>query len=190
VLAAEKSATEKLDPQGEEMIKKMEAAGTPGAAHKALDPLVGEWNAEVKSWMNPDAPPTVSKATAKSTWVMNGRFVQEEFEGEFMGKPFRGRSLTGYDNTKQEYTSVWIDDMHTSLFTSSGKAELTVTGRDDAGGQVITLEGKYDCPLTGRKDVPAKQVLRIISRDKHVFEMHDPTRSGNTMTMEIAYTRK
>ena len=54
---------------------------------------------------------------------MNGRFVQPEFTGEFMGKPFRGVSLTGYDNTKQKYNSVWIDDMHTSMFTSEGKAK-------------------------------------------------------------------
>ena len=89
----------------EEMIKKAEAAGTPGAAHKALEPLVGNWTAEVKSWMTPGAPPTVSQATAKSTWVMNGRFVQQEFTGDFMGKPFRGVGLTGYDNTKKKYSN-------------------------------------------------------------------------------------
>src|SRR5688572_31470819 len=81
---------EKLDPKMQEMMKKVEAAGTPGAAHKGLDPLVGDWNAEVKLWMAPEAPPNVSKGSAKSTWILNGRFVQQEFKGEFMGKPFRG----------------------------------------------------------------------------------------------------
>jgi hypothetical protein len=33
-----------------------------------------------------------------------------------------------------------------------------------------------------------KQVLLIISPDKHVFEMHDPTK-GDLKTMEITYTR-
>jgi Protein of unknown function (DUF1579) len=88
--------------------------------------------------------------------------------------------LTGYDNTKQKYNSVWIDDMHTSMFTSEGEGE---------NGKVITLEGKYDCPMTGRKDLPMKQVILIISKDKHVFEMHDPTR-GDSKIMEITYTRK
>ena len=181
-LAEEKAAPEKIDlPNMEEMMKKAEAAGTPGAAHKSLEPLVGEWTAEVKSWMAPDAPPAVTKATAKSSWVMNGRFVQQEFTGEFMGKPFHGVSLTGYDNMKQKYNNVWIDDMHTSLFTSEGEGEN--------GNKVITFEGKYDCPLTGRKDLPMKQVLLIISHDKHVFEMHDPTK-GDAKTMEITYTRK
>ena len=39
----------------EEMMKKAEAASAPGIAHQALEPLVGEWNVEVKTWMTPDA---------------------------------------------------------------------------------------------------------------------------------------
>ena len=46
-------------------MKKAEAAGTPGSGHKALEPLVGNWTGEVKSWMAPDAPSVVTKATAK-----------------------------------------------------------------------------------------------------------------------------
>lgn len=176
------SASEKLDPKMEEMMKKAEAAGTPGAAHKALEPLVGDWNAEVKVWMAPDGPPTVTKATAKSTWAMNGRFVQQEFNGEFMGKPFRGLSFTGYDNARKQYNNVWLDDMHTSLFTSEGGGENS--------GKVITLEGKYDCPMTGEKDKASKQVIRIINHDKHIYEMHDPGKGAHSKTMEITYSRK
>jgi hypothetical protein len=182
VLAEDKSASQKLDPQMEEMMKKAEAAGTPGAAHKALEPLVGTWAAEVKCWMAPDAPPAVTKATAKTTWVMNGRFLQEEFNGEVMGKPFRGMSLTGYDNIKQKYNNVWVDDMHTSLVTAEGEAEN--------GGKVITLECKYDCPMTGQKNMTMKQVIRIVSPDTHVFEMHDPSKGEHSKTMEITYIRQ
>jgi hypothetical protein len=181
-LAADESSSQKMDPKMEEMMKKAEAAGTPGAAHKTLDALVGNWVAEVKSWMAPDAPPTVTKATAKSSWIMNGRFVQEEFNGEFMGKPFHGMSLMGYDNAKQRYDSMWIDDMHTSMFTSDGEAK--------DGGKVITFEGTYDCPMTGQKDMVMKQVIRIISPDKHVFEMYDPSKGDDAKTMEITYTRQ
>jgi len=181
-LAEDKSSAAKSDPKAEEMMKKMETAGTPGSAHKGLDALVGDWNMEVKLWMDPAAPPTVTKGTAKSTWAMKGRFVQQEFNGEFMGKPFRGLSFTGYDNTKGKYDSVWIDDMHTAMYTFEGDAA--------EGGKVITLEGKYDCPLTGEKDKASKEIYRIISRDKHIFEMHDPSKGANSKTMEITYTRK
>ena len=162
-------------------MKKAEAACTPGPAHKALEPLVGDWNAEVKMWMAPDAPPTITKGTAKSTWALKGRFVQQEFSGEFMGKPFRGISFTGYDNVRQKYRSVWIDDMSTTMVTSEGDA--------DSGGKVITFGGNYACAMTGEKNKETKQIYRIVSRDKHVFEMYDPAQ-GDAKTMEITYTRK
>lgn len=182
-IAQDKATAEKSDPaKMAEVMKKIEAAGAPGASHKSLEPLIGEWTAEVKSWMAPDAPPTISKGTAKAQWVMAGRFVQEDFQSEMMGKPFTGMSLTGFDNQKNEYNSVWVDDMSTSIFKSEG------TPSD--GGKVITFNGKMDCPITGEKDMPVKHVLRIISADKHVFEMHDPRKGEKSMTMEITYTRK
>ena len=181
-LADEKSDSKKGDPKMEEMMKKVEAAGKPGAEHKALEPMVGDWNAEVKLWMAPDAPPNVTKGSAKSKWILGGRFVQQEFKGEFMGKPFQGIGLTGYDNMKKKYNSFWVDDVSTAMFTSEGGGE--------SGGKAITLEGKYDCAMTGEKDKASKQIVRIVSRDKHVFEMYDPSQGPNVKTMEITYTRK
>jgi len=162
----------------QEMMKKMEAAGTPGPAHKALEAFVGNWKAEVKCWHEPGGQPQISHGTAKASWTLNGRFLEEEFQGEMMGKPFRGKSLIGYDNTKQTFNTVWLSDMQTSMFVSEGRGEN--------GNKVITLEGKANCPATGRKDVPMKTVFRVVSPDKHVFEMYD----GNSKTMEITYTRQ
>ena len=88
----------------------------------------------------------------------------------------------GYDNTKQTFSTVWISDAQTSMFTSEGK------GQD--GNKIITLEGKTSCAATGRKDVPMRTVFRIISPDKHIFEMYDESRSENAKAMEITYTRQ
>ena len=181
-LADDQASSGKPDPKLEELMKKAEQACTPGTAHKALDPLVGEWNAEVKMWMDPEAPPTISKGTAKSTWALQGRYVQQEFTGEFMGKPFRGIGFTGYDNVREKYRSVWMDDMSTSMVTSEGDAE--------GAGKVIQFAGSYACAMTGEKNKQITQVYRVVSRDKHVFEMHDPTRGDKSKTMEITYTRK
>jgi hypothetical protein len=181
-LALADDKAQKPDPKLEEMMKKVEAASTPGPAHQVLEPLVGDWDAEVKMWMEPKAAPTVSKGSAKSTWALKGRFVRQEFSGEFMGKPFHGISFTGYDNVRQKYRSVWLDDMSTTMVTSEGEA--------DTDGKVISFGGNYACALTGEKNKATKQIYRVLSRDKHVFEMHDPTRGENSKTMEIVYTRK
>ena len=177
----ENSGSGKPDADKEEMMKKMEAAGTPGPAHQALEALVGNWKAEMKCWCEPGGTPQVSQGTSKTSWMLNGHFLEQEFRGEMMGKPFTGRSLLGYDNTRQTFNTVWVSDMQTAMFTSEGKG--------DDGYKVITLEGKSDCPATGRKDIPMKTVFRILSRDQHVFEMFDGSTGANAKTMEITYTR-
>jgi hypothetical protein len=174
----DKFGSSKPDLNKEEMMKKVQAAGTPGAGHKALNAFAGNWKAEVKCFMNPDGPADVSHATSKGSWILGGRFLEQEFHGEMMGKPFAGRWLLGFDNTKQKFKSVWVDDMSTAMITSEGRGEN--------GNKVITLEGKADCPGTGQKDVTMKQVFRVLSPDKHIVEMsHDGQKS-----MEITYTRQ
>ena len=176
--AEDKSGSGKSDAEKQEMQKKMEAAGTPGPAHEALEAFVGNWKAEVKCWCEPGGSPDVSQGTAKASWILNGHFLEAEFHGEMMGKPFTGRSLMGYDNIKQTFNTVWVRDMQTSTFTSEGKVEN--------GNKVITLEGKSSCPATGRKDISIRTVFRVISPDKHVFEMFN----DGAKSMEITYTRK
>ena len=172
------SGSGKSDADKAEMMKKMEAAGTPGPAHKALAAFVGNWQAEVQTWCEPDGPPNVSQGTAKASWILNGHFLEQEFHGEMMGKPFTGRTLMGYDNIKQTFNTVWVSDMQTAIMTSEGKGEN--------GNKVITLEGTSNCPATGRKDIPVKTVFRVIRPDKYVFEMFN----DGTKSMEITYTRK
>ena len=175
--AQKKSGSGKSDAEKQEMKKKMEAAGTPGPAHKALEPLVGDWKAAVKCWCEPGGTAQESQGTAKTSWTLGGHFLQEEFKGEMMGKPFSGRTLMGYDNMKQTFNSVWVSDMQTSMCISEGKG--------DAGNKVITLEGTMMCPATQKK-IQMKTVLRLVSADKHVFEMFN----DGEKSMEITYTRK
>jgi hypothetical protein len=161
-----------------EMMKKVEVAGTPGAGHKVLEQFVGNWKCDVKCWMEPKGEPQQSKATAKVTSIMGGRFLQEDFQGEMMGRPFNGRSFLGFNNVKQVYQSLWFDDMSTAMFTSEGKGDQ----------RTVTLEGKTSCPATERTDIPMKIVLRVTGPDRHTFEMFDCS-DGEVKTMEIQYTR-
>src|SRR5258708_30056779 len=79
--AHDKSESWKSDSEKQEIQEKMEAAGTPGPAHKALDALAGNWKAEGKCWMEPGGSPNVSQGTAKTRWTLNVRFLEEEFHG-------------------------------------------------------------------------------------------------------------
>jgi hypothetical protein len=173
-----KSGAGKSDADKAEMMQKMAAAGTPGPAHKALAAFVGDWQAEVKCWCEPDGPPNVTQGTSKVDWILNGHFLKAEFHGEMMGKPFIGQTLMGYDNLKQTFNTVWVSDAQTAMMTSEGKGEN--------GNKVITLTGASHCPATGRKDVPIKTTYRVLTSDSYVFEMFN----DGTKSMEITYTRK
>lgn len=165
-----------------EMMKKWEAAATPGAEHKTLEPLVGEWNIVSKMWMAPDALPMETKAKCTTRWILGGRFAQDDFEGEFMGKPMQGLGLTGYDNLKKKYTGLWIDSGGTAMFTSTGKASKD--------GKTFTFTGRMDDPMTGEKNKPLKYTIKIESKDRHVFEMFDLSGGKNVRMIEMVYTRK
>lgn len=181
--ADEKPAAGAGAPDMAEMMKKMEQLAAPAREHKVLASMVGEWDAEARCFMaGPEAPATVNKGTCKSTMILGGRFLQEEFQGEMMGKRFVGMGLTGYDKFNQKYISVWIDDMGTGMLTSEGTS--------DESGKVLTLNGKMDDPMTGEKAKPVQLVTRILSPDKRVFEMHDPALGEKSKMMEITYTRK
>ena len=168
-------------PGMEEMMKKMAEMAAPGPSHKALEPMVGEWNVEARFWMG-GPEPTESKGTATKRWILGGRFLQEDFKGEFMAMPFQGLGLTGYDKMKQKYVGVWIDSMGTAMSTSEGTA--------DAQGKVLTMSGTMDDPMSGEKNKPVKYIMRIAGPDKHVMEMHDLSLGEKSKMGEITYMRK
>ncbi len=170
-------------PNMEEMMKKWQAYATPGPAHKVLEALVGEWNVESRMWMGGQGgSATESKGTAKVQWILGGRYLQEHFSGEMMQQPFEGIGTTAYDNFKKKYLSTWIDSVGTGIFTSEGTA--------DPDGKSLTFLGKMDEPATGEKDKPTKYIIRILSPDKHTFEMHDLSLGEKSKVMEMTYTRK
>src|SRR2546428_3031197 len=120
----------------------MAAVGEP---HQALDPLVGKWETASRFWMGgPDSPAMDTKGSAEIKQIMDGRFLVQEASGDFMGMPFKGMGITGYDNFKKKYVSFWIDNMGTAMFTSLGTM--------DPSGKVINFYGQLDEPMTGEQD--------------------------------------
>jgi len=186
--ADDKPATKAGDkkPEGqlseEEMTKKWMEAATPGAPHKVLDVFVGDWEVASKWWMDPAAPPMESKGTVSKKWILDGRFLQEDFSGEMMGMPFKGTGLTGYDNLKKQYNSFWVDSTTTAMLISLGTASKD--------GKTLTFNSKMDDVMTGEKDKPIRFVIKIEGKDKHTFEMYEGAGSKEKKAGEMTYTRK
>jgi hypothetical protein len=183
-LPAQEGMTTPDMPDMETMMKIWEAARTPGKMHKLLEPLVGSWETTSRIWMQgPGAPPTESKGTAETEWILGGRYVRMDSHGQMMGQPMRGIGWTGYDNFKKKFTMLWMDDMSTAMYFAKGDF--------DPEGKVLTVYGEMDEPMTGEIGKPVKYVTRIIDENTHVFEIHDLVfPEGKTMVVEVTYTRK
>ncbi|MGE5810386.1 MAG: DUF1579 domain-containing protein, partial [Ignavibacteria bacterium] len=140
-----------------------------------------EWKTVTKWWMDPSAEPMVSEGTAVNEMIMGGRYLKSTHSGIMMGQPFEGIMIEGYDNTKKEFVSTWIDNMGTGIMFSAGKY--------DEPSQSITFEGSMVDPMTG-SDVKYKQTVKIIDQNKHMMEMYDVSKGTEIKMMEIEFTRK
>ena len=159
---------------------------SPSEHHDKLQTFVGLWDVTSKFWMDPNAPPSVSAGTSEVIWILDGRFIQENYQSTIqMGEntvAFEGLGLLGYDNQKQQYVGTWADTMSTSL--------ITLVGQFDSEGKIMTSVSQYICPMTGQP-TKSRMVSTITNEDEHLFEIFQTGPDGQERkTIEIAYKRR
>lgn len=153
----------------------------PNENHERLNHFVGTWNVTNRMWMEPGAEPMESTASTNVKWVLDGRFLMEEYKGDMMGTPFTGLGISGFDNHEGKYTSLWMDSMGTAVMKSTGSV--------DSSGKVFTYHGSYWDPWS-KMDTNCKFVLKITGKDSHTFTMYVLMPDGSEFkTMEMTYTR-
>lgn len=157
--------------------------GMPGEPHKVLAESSGDWEGEISTWMGEGQAPMVTKGTMSSKMIMDGRYQLSNFTGDFMGMPFQGMSMMGYDNHKKMFMSTWIDNMGTGM--------MKMEGPWDESSKSMTLTGTMVDP-TREKECDMKEIYRILDKDNHVMEMYgpDPQTGKQFKSMEIRFTRK
>lgn len=155
--------------------------GTPGQAHHALDGRIGKWNVDVKMFEPGNATPTESKGTSEVKWIMDGRFIEENVTGEWMGQPFQGRGTSGYDNIKQKYVSTWVDNMSTGVMYAEGTA--------DSGGKGFTFNGECPDPVSG-KYTRGRSVDKMVDADHWTMQSYKMGPDGKEfLAGQLDYTR-
>jgi hypothetical protein len=178
-MAKEKKQKGELNMQA--VMKIYQRVGTPGAPHKRLASLTGNWVTKTKSWMEPDKPAVESTGTCKQKMLLGGRFLQQDYTGKVMGMPFKGTNLIGYDNHTKKYVSTWIDSMSTGIYFFEGTSS--------PNGKTITQKSRYDDPVRG--PMTWRSVSRILNNDTMVYEMFITSKRGREeKMMEMTLTRK
>jgi Protein of unknown function (DUF1579) len=162
------------------MMKAWQEGMTISDNHKMLAKTNGTWTGEVTMWMADGAPAQTSTSTSVTESIYGGLYSQTKHSGDMMGMPFHGMSIMGYDNSKKEFFSTWIDNM--------GSGVMVMTGQ--MAGKTINLSGNVRC-MNGQ-DANMREVFTMVDDDHMTMEMYgpDPATGKEYKNMEIKYTRK
>ena len=177
-----KPAAKPAVPDEKAMQAAFEKMGAVGENHKLLDATVGDWDASVKMWMAPGAPPMESSGTMSSKITMGGRYIVGSYVGSFQGQPFEGTVTLGYDNLTGKFWNTWIDSGSTGV--------SLMTGSYDKATRAFTFRGSVPDPMAPATQVKVRQVVKITDDDHHTMEWHEARAGKEAKTMEITYTRK
>jgi hypothetical protein len=168
----------------EKMMADYQKFMNPGKGHELLVKMAGDWIVNGKMWMDPKGEPMPMKpGTDHGEMILGGRYLQSVNHGEMMGMPFEGHGLMGFDNYRQQYQMVWVDNMGTVVTTAAGTL--------DADGKTLTLFGKMDEPTMNMKDIDIKYVYNFVDDKTMTFSTWQAGPDKNYFkVMEMTYTRK
>jgi len=184
-LAAEPAKKGTPPPMSPEQAAKMQAytkASTPGPRHQALAQRVGKWDFAGKFWEEPNGPGQESKGAAERSMILGGRVLVEKVTSQFMGMPFEGQGMMGYDNVTGKFWSTWNDNMSTGMMSSHGTCE--------PGMARCEMVDTFADPLTG-KETTTRSTFHKAGADKEVYTTYGKGPDGKEFKMmELTYTRK
>jgi hypothetical protein len=152
----------------------------PGPVHKQMEPLAGSWDVEVKFIL--DGKEHTGKAKCEAKWILDGRFLQQEYKSNFMGKPFTVLQHLGYDNQKRKTIEIMMDSMGTGVIHNEGSISKD--------GKVITNEGESHDPATG-KNTKLRTVYTIADKDQFTLEWFKSGADGkDEKVVSMTHTRR
>jgi hypothetical protein len=152
----------------------------PTPDHLRLQEAVGIWDIKAKHFMEPGKPPM--GATAVETVTPVGPFwVAARYESSFMGMPFTGQCIMGFDPGKDQHVLIWADSMSPHLFH--------FTGAMDKSGKVLHMSAKGPS-MMGPGLVDWRSEMHYTDKDHMVFKMFMMTPQGECQLLENHYTRR
>ncbi len=152
----------------------------PGEHHKHLKMMAGTWDVKSKFHMVPGQ--TIEMNGVEIAKMQPGGFwLISDFSGKFMGEPFHGHAVMGYEAHKKKYIGTWAD--------SFGSVLVTTTGTCSKDGKVTTMIGKGYDPMQ-KREITYKQVYKIKDANNRTYHMYDVQGKNEKLIMESVYRRR
>ncbi len=175
---AEKGEPE-MSEEEQAMMQAWQESMQTGPEHEWLAARAGEYDTEIKTWMDPSGEPEVSQGTSTMEMIMGGRILKEDFTGSFMGNEFHGIGYNGYDNVTGRYWGTWVDNMSTGFGSSWGERD----------GDTMKMKSKFPDPMSGEMKT-SRFVITWGDDGNAVMEAFEEHGGEEVRTMQITYTKK
>jgi Protein of unknown function (DUF1579) len=158
----------------------------PNANHKLLAELAGTWNYKLRVRLGADEWLETDGVVVRQP-IMGGRYLLADFDvpmlpgasGQLEKKDFKGKSIEGYDNVRQKFVSVWIDNASTGL--------TIFEGNYDAASRTFTYTSETE-PEPGKK-TKVWEVIKIADAGHYSLEWFEKHDGREIKTIEINYIR-
>jgi hypothetical protein len=152
----------------------------PGPIHHRLGELAGTWDVVVRYQLGDKAHE--GKASCESKMILDGRFLQQDYNSLFQGKPFHVLQLLGYDNAKKKTIEIMLDSLGTGVLHNEGSIS--------EDGKVITNSGEHPDPMTG-KPYKLRTVTKFETPDRFTLEWFQVGDGGKEQkVVSMTHTRK
>jgi hypothetical protein len=152
----------------------------PGPVHERLGTLAGTWEVALRYKLGDKEQH--GKANCEAKLILDGRFLQQDYNSRFQGKPFHVVEILGYDKARKRTIEIMMDNLSTSLMHNEGSIS------DD--GKVITNMGASEDPIT-RKPYKLRTVTTIVDHDHFTLEWFRTEAGGSEeRVVTMTHTRK
>lgn len=168
-------------------FKKIMESGSPsGKKNLALARLTGEWHYKAAFWAAPGDKPKWTTGVFRNEMTLDSRYLSSSFVGKLnIGgneAMVKGQGLTGYDNARKSFASVWVDTLTTSLMTGVGNY-------DSQTGSIVET-GEFTNPLTGAVS-KFRSELQFVDDDDYKRTIFAVDKSGKeTRLMEFDCSKR
>lgn len=143
--------------------------------HALLQKKVGSWTTSV-SMMGMESKGSYECRKVGDLWVVG------DYQGDFMGAPFTGHEVWGFDSKKGKYVGTWIDTWTDHVVSSEGAY--------DAATKTLAMWCDGVDPMSG-EPIRERHDSKFIDADTWEFTMNHPGPDGEyAPVMTITYKRR
>lgn len=150
----------------------------PTEAHKRMLEGVGTWTGTMTATY-PGMPP-ISSDVVETVEALGAFHTVTDFSAEFMGVPYLGHGIMGFDEATGEAFGTWTDNMspHTSFMRGTVKMD----------GETTIIEMLYEAPTPTGEVLPHRN-LGVHAGDSYTMTFFMGEGDAEVQTMTLNLTR-